>query len=653
LGVKTSAPTAFIDIRNSTPAELFNILNSSAGVEGHFKVRVSSNDNTDPYNLGMDVNDFEKLTVSTEDGANRQALVYGDGTVGNNATIFGVATSLDAGVTWNPRLAVKQGGNIGLGTKTPVERLEVAGGARVGQSPAVLTTLSVAMGAADATATVVSTAGYPAQGVLLIDAEAIAYTGITATTFAGLTRGVLGTVAAAHLLGAIINIYLLSAVATATTPRLAVTGDGRLIVGAATPVGAEALRVVGSSRLEGALNIASGDFLIGGVTVFEADRDFAVDLIPATDAARSIGSHSRRVSTIDVSGAYEVVLNVGDAQRAAALDATGLRFGPGGASVEDLRVRRTAAAVLTVDDNAGGLGTLSGDANGLAIRGGTAASNPLTLLSTSNATKGKVLFGAAGGNSAFDEANGRWGLGTPSPATQVDVFNAAPGTTTALRVRDSVSTFFNAALDVRKVGIYGSGLALPQTTDGTLNVQTAAAAMVFIRSESGLDYSSTVRLAGEVDDNWRGGFMEYDASGVGRLVLGIHDANDKLTSSDIRVLTMDRPAGNLGIWTSTEFGSGSKVIGIANATTVPTTNPTGGHVLYADAGALKGRGSSGTVTTIAAAEPHCPRCDRDFVHEWHNDKYGTLSLCAWCLTDALEQIGIDVAIKKVPGVRKD
>jgi len=46
---------------------------------------------------------------------------------------------------------------------------------------------------------------------------------------------------------------------------------------------------------------------------------------------------------------------------------------------------------------------------------------------------------------------------------------------------------------------------------------------------------------------------------------------------------------------------GVKVIEIGNANTVPTTNPTDGGVLYATAGSLRWRGSSGTVTTIAAA----------------------------------------------------
>ena len=59
--------------------------------------------------------------------------------------------------------------------------------------------------------------------------------------------------------------------------------------------------------------------------------------------------------------------------------------------------------------------------------------------------------------------------------------------------------------------------------------------------------------------------------------------------------------GNVGIGTTDQFGSGVKVVGIANATTAPTANPTGGGVLYVDAGALKYRGSSGTVTIIAAA----------------------------------------------------
>jgi hypothetical protein len=59
-------------------------------------------------------------------------------------------------------------------------------------------------------------------------------------------------------------------------------------------------------------------------------------------------------------------------------------------------------------------------------------------------------------------------------------------------------------------------------------------------------------------------------------------------------------AGNVGVGVTTFGTSAAKVFGLANAT-APTTSPAGMGQLYVEAGALKYRGSSGTVTTIAAA----------------------------------------------------
>jgi hypothetical protein len=58
--------------------------------------------------------------------------------------------------------------------------------------------------------------------------------------------------------------------------------------------------------------------------------------------------------------------------------------------------------------------------------------------------------------------------------------------------------------------------------------------------------------------------------------------------------------GSLGIATN-DYGSGSGVLAIANASVTPSTSPTGGGVLYVQNGELKYRGSSGTVTVIAPA----------------------------------------------------
>jgi hypothetical protein len=45
--------------------------------------------------------------------------------------------------------------------------------------------------------------------------------------------------------------------------------------------------------------------------------------------------------------------------------------------------------------------------------------------------------------------------------------------------------------------------------------------------------------------------------------------------------------------------AGTGILSISNAVTVPATDPTGGGYLYVEGGALKFRGSSGTITTIA------------------------------------------------------
>lgn len=59
--------------------------------------------------------------------------------------------------------------------------------------------------------------------------------------------------------------------------------------------------------------------------------------------------------------------------------------------------------------------------------------------------------------------------------------------------------------------------------------------------------------------------------------------------------------GNIGIRTKSQFGQGKGVVAIANAAVAPARNPSGGGILYVEDGALKYRGSSGTVTVLAPA----------------------------------------------------
>lgn len=74
---------------------------------------------------------------------------------------------------------------------------------------------------------------------------------------------------------------------------------------------------------------------------------------------------------------------------------------------------------------------------------------------------------------------------------------------------------------------------------------------------------------------------------------------DFINSAQNAVLAHLTDSGNWGLGTRTEFGSGTKVLGIQNATTAPSANPATGGVAYAEAGALRYRTSSGTIQTVA------------------------------------------------------
>ena len=68
----------------------------------------------------------------------------------------------------------------------------------------------------------------------------------------------------------------------------------------------------------------------------------------------------------------------------------------------------------------------------------------------------------------------------------------------------------------------------------------------------------------------------------------------------VQAMTLDLN-GNLLLGTTGGAGTAAaKVLAMANAT-APTSSPTGIGQLYVEGGALKFRGSSGTITTIAPA----------------------------------------------------
>jgi hypothetical protein len=116
-------------------------------------------------------------------------------------------------------------------------------------------TLNGAITDSDTTITVNSTTGYPPKGTLTIETEYLTYTGTTATTFTGVTRGTNSSISQAHANNTKVNVVTFS-VLSSGGKGITVTSDGSLNV---TAISIPNFTSAGSFAL-GYGNTASGYF---------------------------------------------------------------------------------------------------------------------------------------------------------------------------------------------------------------------------------------------------------------------------------------------------------------------------------------------------------------------------------------------------------
>lgn len=131
------------------------------------------------------------------------------------------------------------------------------------------------------------------------------------------------------------------------------------------------------------------------------------------------------------------------------------------------------------------------------------------------------------------------------------------------------------------------------TVGGTLLVSTGGTAINAVNRAATTNFGAYVLRTATVDQ-WS---LQMLNNSTNNLYL-----SDSANGTTALTAVPGATAPNLQLLSATgSHGGGAGVIGITNASTVPTTNPTGGGILYAEGGALKWRGSGGLVTTIAAA----------------------------------------------------
>ena len=232
-----------------------------------------------------------------------------------------------------------------------------------------------------------------------------------------------------------------------------------------------------------------------------------------------------------------------------------------------------------------------------------------------------------------DSTNNRVGIGTASPTAPLDVNGAS-------RLNGNI-TIANGGSTFGTLFVTGSALELQadsNSTNGLSLKTTSATPIIFsVNGSEQMRLNTTGLGIGVTPSAWSAAFKAiqlnsqpvFAASGANNLLIASNwysDGTDKYVATGAasrfvvspgsfnwqiapsgtagnaitftQAMTLDA-SGNLLVGLSTAGTTAAKTIQIANGT-APTANVTGGQ-LYVESGALKFRGSSGTVTTIANA----------------------------------------------------
>jgi hypothetical protein len=284
-------------------------------------------------------------------------------------------------------------------------------------------------------------------------------------------------------------------------------------------------------------------------------------------------------------------------QAVIASDIQGLSLAPTAAAISSLAVVQSDIQALSLApaDTGGSVTSVaaSGGTTGLTFSG-----SPITTSGT--LTLGGTLAIANGGTNATGFSGANLLVRTDSSntaltqssigddGTQVVINNPLnvngvtniTGVTTITGAASGFVALFNA-----------TSCSLTPSTPGTIALGRTTGTGTITVGQSTV--SQTVAIASAVT-----------ASGSTKTVtIGTNGAVGSTTTITVGSITgtsTTRLNGNVGLGVSTFGTSAANVLGMINAT-APTTSPAGMGQLYVDAGALKYRGSAGTVTTIAAA----------------------------------------------------
>lgn len=258
---------------------------------------------------------------------------------------------------------------------------------------------------------------------------------------------------------------------------------------------------------------------------------------------------------------------------------------------------------LAVGGN-GIFGVFTGSLSTRTVFQGTTANSPTTISAIPNGSS--VVSSFVAYNDSTRSADGNYAQFAVG-GSSVDFVSGAYGSATAIPMTFQVGGSERMRIDTSGTVLVGSSTIISASTSLLQLVSASNTSLDHGFSGIPVATQSIAGVAGwayRVGTTWQiaGGINiraaeNWSSTAAGSRIQFRTVTNGTLTLHESLGIEDD---GSLAIG-GTSFGGGSLVVFLANATTVPTTNPSGGGIIYVESGALKYRGSSGTVTTLGAA----------------------------------------------------
>lgn len=179
---------------------------------------------------------------------------------------------------------------------------------------------------------------------------------------------------------------------------------------------------------------------------------------------------------------------------------------------------------------------LSGAAGGQTLIGGTAASENLTLLSTSNATKGAIIFGAS---SEYDHSSERLGLGTLTPAARLHAIS----TTEQMRLGYDASNYASVTVSATGLVTIAGNIGQYSLAGHAASLATATLGSELLANDTfAADLSSWTAGAGW---SWASGGAQHTAGNTATLAQDAAVTNGATYQLDIVI--SGRTAGSIAV----------------------------------------------------------------------------------------------------------